>query len=284
VKFVIPLTLLIFCSGCDSGNPADLQPGEFDYSHLPDNSKSCRRESRQGETGITNNIEGASGDHYNVRTPVNYDSAYAHPLVMVFAPAGTSRYGSERLVRLTRHATEKGYIIAYADSHRLSPESADILAQIPGKIAARWCIDRKRVFLTGHSDGGTMSHAISFLAGSRGVAAAIAPSAAGIRQEDLRNYSCPDTMPVMVMHNSQDQLFPNWGTSAANWWAACNGCNTESTHENVYGCAEYDACTVGARTMYCERPGKHIDWPGMNSEILDFFSNHSIATFDNAVP
>ena len=39
----------------------------------------------------------------------------------------------------------------------------DDLSSIPDRIAARWCIDERRIHLTGHSDGGTVATATAVL-------------------------------------------------------------------------------------------------------------------------
>jgi polyhydroxybutyrate depolymerase len=129
--------------------------------------------------------------------------------------------------------------VAYADHRAMSPETIEKLAVIPGLIEKKWCIDKKRIFLTGHSDGGTTAMAIAFLNGTKHIPTAIAPSAAGIRGEDLKAYQCPNPLPVMVMHSSQDRLFPGYGKEAIQWWAACNGCDATPSVKDADGCVTY---------------------------------------------
>jgi polyhydroxybutyrate depolymerase len=78
----------------------------------------------------------------------------------------------------------------------------------PSSVARKWCIDEARIYLTGQSDGGMAADAIAFLAKMRGTADAIAPSAAGVNGKDLAEYSCPEPLPVMVMHSRNDTVFP----------------------------------------------------------------------------
>ncbi len=120
-----------------------------------------------------------------------------------------------------------GFIVAYADHRAMTPETVEKLAEIPGLIEKKWCIDKKRIFLTGHSDGGTIAMGIAFINGTKHIPAAIAPSAMGIRGEDLKEYQCPNPLPVMVMHSSHDTLFPGYGKEAIQWWASCNGCDSD---------------------------------------------------------
>lgn len=112
-------------------------------------------------------------------------------LLMVYAPARKDRYGSEEFKYLTQQATEAGFIVAYADHRNMIPETIVELAETPGLIEKKWCIDQKRIFLTGHSDGGTIAMGIAFINGTKHIPAAIAPSAVGIRGDDLQERNCP---------------------------------------------------------------------------------------------
>jgi polyhydroxybutyrate depolymerase len=113
--------------------------------------------------------------------------------------------------------------------------------------------------------------AIAFLNGTKHIPAAIVPSAAGIRGEDLKAYQCPNPLPVLVMHSSHDTLFPGYGKEAIHWWAACNGCDTASLVKDEEGCVTYTGCKSNVTTRYCEGTGTHPEWPGNNKAIIDFF-------------
>ena len=78
----------------------------------------------------------------------------------------------------------------------------------------------KQNFLTGHSDGGTISMGITFYNVTKHIPAAIAPSAVGNRGADLEYRNCVKPLPVLVMHYRQDKLFPNFGKEAVEWGGA----------------------------------------------------------------
>jgi polyhydroxybutyrate depolymerase len=195
-------------------------------------SESCEPGSKPGKTGSSDNEKTDDGIYFSVRTPTNYNETIAHPLLMVYAPAARDRSETEEFMYLTRDATEAGFIIAYADHRPLSPESIVQLAEIPKQIEQKWCIDKKRIFLTGHSDGGTIAMGTAFYNGTKHIAAAIAPSAVGIRGDDLEDRNCVKPLPVMLMHSSRDKLFPNFGKEAIEWWAKCNKCKTKTYSVN----------------------------------------------------
>jgi polyhydroxybutyrate depolymerase len=244
--------------------------GEVVYA-VNDSTLRCDPGTKTGSAGASNDEKTSAGIRYMVKTPVNYNSSIAHPLLMVYAPGGRNRYESEKYTYLTQEATAAGFIVAYADHRTMTPKAIEELAEIPGLIEKRWCIDNKRVFLTGHSDGGTTAMAIAFLNGTKHIPAAIAPSAVGVRGEDLQQYSCPQPLPVMLMHSSQDTHFPGYGKEAIQWWAACNGCDTASPAKDADGCVTYKSCKNNVTTRYCEGTGTHPEWPGKNKAIIDFF-------------
>ena len=244
--------------------------GEAVYA-VDNTTRRCEPGTKPGHAGASNDEQTSAGIRYMVKTPVNYNASIAHPLLMVYAPARTNRYESEEFIYLTQEATAAGFIVAYADHRKMTPKTIEALAEIPGLIEKKWCIDKKRIFLTGHSDGGTAAMGIAFLNGTKHIPAAIAPSAVGIRGEDLKEYHCPNPLPVMVMHSSHDTLFPGYGKEAIQWWAACNGCDSASPIKEADGCITYKGCKNNVTTRYCEGTGTHPEWPGKNKAIIDFF-------------
>lgn len=224
----------------------------------------------RGAAGRHDDERTPGGIRYRVRTPANYDAAIAHPLLLVYPGAGQSGTASERQTGLTPVATAAGFIVAYADHRRLSLPVLDDLATIPGTIAAQWCVDRKRVYVTGHSDGGTAASAMAFRADDGFIPSGIAPSAAGLMAEDLAGYRCPQPLPVLILHSANDKLFPGFGRSAADWWAACNGC-AATTNVAKNTCIDFERCPAVGPVRYCEGDGSHRDWPARNATLLQFF-------------
>jgi len=230
----------------------------------------CPPQSRPGPAGDSPAEETPRHVRYSVKTPANYDATRAHPLIVVYAPHGANRFLSERFVGLTRAATRAGFVIAFADSRPLDLATIEDLGVIPDRIAARWCVDERRIHLTGHSDGGTVATAIALQQKRTRRPAAIAPSAAGFRKDDLGAFPCPPPLAVMVLHNRDDEHFPDYGAQAAQWWAACNGCASPPQRRED-GCLGYPACRAGGATLYCEGEGGHAAWPNHNEAMLDFF-------------
>ncbi len=260
------ITVTLLFSGC-APDP-ELRKASYEDGA---NQVRCEPGARTGRAGITNDESTREGIKFNVRTPLNYDPTIAHPLLMVYAPAKRSRMSTERFTDFTPEATAAGFVVAYADHRPLSPSSLVDLAAAPRLVAQKWCIDEDRIFLTGHSDGGTVAMGLAFIAGTKDLPAAIAPSAVGINKRDLSERNCPDPISVMVMHSANDRLFPGYGAEAVEWWAKCNECELEATEKLDNGCVAYSGCANGVRTWYCEGSDPHSKWPRLNNTIIDFF-------------
>ena len=267
------LCLVVFVlwgAGCSElpGEPPKL--GRHTYSNDP-SVEPCPLGERSGHGGMSNDEQTEHGITYAVRTPANYNPGILHPLLMVYAPAGSSRLRSERLTNLTFTATTAGFVVAYADWRRLSLEIIPELGTIPRLIAKKWCVDERRVYMTGHSDGGTVALALALLDETRHIPTAVAPSAAGFRRADLETFSCPETLPTLIMHSANDHLFPGYGAEAAAWLASCNKCQSRLVDRDENGCMAYSECPANSKTIYCEGTGAHRRWPAFNAALLSFF-------------
>jgi polyhydroxybutyrate depolymerase len=264
--------LALALSSCDDSNKNDGPTKPDHYAYASANSeKHCNPANKPGRGGETNGERSANGIRYNVRVPLNYDPIRQHGLIMVYAPAGTSAVQTEKLMGFTRQATRAGFIVAYADHATLGLPAARELASIPQRIGEKWCVDPKRVLLTGHSDGGTIAHIAALLPESRRAVQGIAPSAAGVVTTDLQVYGCREPIPALIMHSKNDSLFPKFGNQAVQWWAQCNHCDIKRKEVLQNGCAAYQACAAGAATWYCEGDAGHGAWPDRNGTIIEFF-------------
>lgn len=267
VRQLICFAAVAVAAGC-SKEPIEL--GAADYDGAP--SSTCALNTRSAAGGVHDDEETTAGAiRYSVRTPSNYDPSIQHPLLLVYAAAGQSRAASERFTGLTRAATGAGFIVAYTDHRRLSVRVLDELAKIPGEVAQKWCIDTGRIYLTGHSDGGTAAAAMAFRPDDGLEPAGIAASAAGVRGVDLEGYECPQGMRIMILHNRDDELFAGFGEEAAQWWASCKGCDGATAGMRDDGCKDFGDCAGGGAVRYCEGDGGHRRWPAMNETMLEFF-------------
>jgi polyhydroxybutyrate depolymerase len=255
-------------TGADSADTGDSGPVGGD----------CEVGSKTGAAGETDGLETEDSIVYNVRAPEDYDATVAHPLIVVYAPAGGDPESTERFTGLSDDALDAGYVIAYADHY--SPTSTRViekLAGIPADVSAKWCIDQDRIYLTGHSDGGSITAVIAIMEMLKPAPAAVAPSAAGVDQSWVETAGCPEPLPVMVMHSAGDTLFPEskgFGAAVAAWWAACDQCDAKPGAPLADGCLPYENCTAGTEVLFCEGSGQHGVWPNLNDSMMGFFGRH----------
>ena len=264
------LALYAALAACSRTPPA---LGTADYSALHLN-RACLPSAQGRSTSVDEHVTTPGGIAVGVRAPRNYDGTLAHPLLVAFAPAGYGRAASERFYGLTREATAAGFVVAYPDHLPLSRRTFDELGRVAAVVAASWCIDSSRVYLAGHSDGGTASAALTFLGTAVPRPRAVAISAAGIRGQDLDQHACPEPLAVLIVHSRRDERFPPpaYGRDASRWWAACNRCQPLPGAADAEGCVEWRGCANAVRTRYCEVDTNHAEWPIRGAALLAFFA------------
>lgn len=265
---------MLLLGACEGPQTKALRtPMAHDYGEDVSGKMRCeRREAMQGDKDEYGGWKFQErGNRYLVKTPANYDGSRMHPLLVVFSPAGASAEDNERFTRLTPLATKKGFIVAYIGSRPMSLASVKAQAEVVPALTGRWCVDSKKVFFVGHSDGGTVSTILALLPETRGVARGIAVSAAGVLPSDVQSMGCPAApLKVLLMHGAQDTHFPGYGRQMAQWWSQCFRCASEDAKPDAKGCRNYVACG-SSELRYCEGSGGHTKWPAMESEMLEFF-------------
>ncbi len=135
--FVLPILITLFIFFSEDSDTFS-QTANASYSGDKYQAR-CAAGSRPGEAGAVNGESTGEGIKYNIRMPLNYDPTIAHPLLIVYSPAGPNRAKIEKMTGLTLKATSTGFIVAYADHPELSPTSTIELGTIPGLIAKKWC-------------------------------------------------------------------------------------------------------------------------------------------------
>ena len=144
--------------------------------------------------------------------PDDYAPERDWPLIV--ALHGASGSGREYVWTWQRLAAEHGYLV-------LAPKSTGItwsvlqphidIASVTGaieRVLAAYRVDRKRVLLTGLSDGATFSYLLAFLAPE--YFAGVAPIAGELSQiaEPLLRRREGRQVPLLVVHGAHDHIFP----------------------------------------------------------------------------
>jgi polyhydroxybutyrate depolymerase len=260
------------------------------------------------------------GRTYNLHIPPGLDLTKPAPLVFAFHGGGQSAASFEAFAHIEPKADASGFILVEPEGTislpGLSPGTLDVwnagnccelAAQINADVddvgfvramidtlTQQLCIDPKRIFATGFSNGGMLSHRLACQLSDK--IAAITAVSGGIGNMDLDKtppetlFPCnpPRKVPVLHIHGTQDACYPydgGWGplslvtfesvSVTVQNWLALNGCSTTppttvltkgSTTCQLYPCpqtGQVELCTIDGGGHYWPGGG---DWAG--SEVF----------------
>jgi polyhydroxybutyrate depolymerase len=151
--------------------------------------------------------------------------------------------------------------ICCAPANRDGIDDVQFARDMVAAISAEYCIDPSRIFATGMSNGGFMSHRLACDAAD--LFAAVAPVASFL---GLRDCQPSRPIPLLMFNGTADMLVPyNGATGAYVVWGRLNGCSGEP--EMVFengdsSCVTYPECVAGATTTLCTVQGGGHTWPG----------------------
>lgn len=230
---------------------------------------------------------------YRVYVPRSYVNSAAMPLVINYHGYGSSAQEQERYSRMTAEAERSGFITVAPDGTnnprrwyiygKLEPGYVDDFAftrDLVSRLQADLCIDAKRIYATGISNGGAMS-AISGCELSS-IFAAVAPVAGTPFPEASCRGKPP--VPIVAFHGTADKLVPfNGGPSGRlglpgqpvrdniRNWARHNQCNPALQTTRIASdvvLESYGGCANGADVqLYVIEGGGHT-WPGSSGGEL----------------
>jgi polyhydroxybutyrate depolymerase len=203
------------------------------------------------------------------------------PVVLSFHGFRGNASGQRWWTGWGRLARRAGFIAIHPEGHRgvrllnttgrgwdLMPtetRDAAFVRALLDALEAERCVDRRRVFATGMSNGGFFANLLGCELADR--LAAIAPVAGGL---DLRTCAPARPVAVLLVHGRADTVVrPVMVRGARDWWARADRCGAPAEHD---GCEWFAECA--ADVVYCEGPQAHR-WPGDATErIWRFFQAH----------
>ncbi|MEM7433787.1 MAG: PHB depolymerase family esterase [Myxococcota bacterium] len=220
---------------------------------------------------------------YELHVPTAYDGSAPLPLVLNFHGFTSSGSGQRAASGMDETADANGFVVAYPNGLSNSWNGGDCcgLAAAEGfddvgftralidDLGARGCIDLRRVYATGLSNGGFMSHRLACEAAD--VIAAIAPVAGVLGLE-----SCDPVRPVPVIHfhgTADNIIFYEGGglvdsisvIDSTDRWLARNGCTDEPVvtfDEGMVTCETASDCDEAVSVTLCTIDGGGHCWPG----------------------
>ncbi len=214
------------------------------------------------------------------------------PVVLYFHPLSTDRHYLE-VVGTTAKADAEGFIAVYPDGIDGSwnggaccgpangaggdPAVDDVAfaRDLVAEVLSLTDADPDRVYATGFSNGGFLSHRLGCEAAD--VFAAIA-SVSAVNGIDPGECAPPRAVPVLQLNGTDDSLVPYEGgfelagvtdgafvgaRDSAEAWAARDGCATAPSETRTAGaatCETWTGCDDGAEVVLCTLPGAGHCW------------------------
>lgn len=236
-----------------------------------------------------------------VNVPAGYDGRSAVPLVLALHGFLDSGGGFAAYDGLEAEGARRGIVVVHPDglnnswnagaccgqSAIDSVDDVGFLRSLLDRVATNWCIDRARVYATGFSNGGAMSHRLGCELSDR--IAAIAPVSG-----TLGLNACHPERPVPVFHTHGDAdiivLYNGGGlsglqsvASTMSTWRTVDMCPSASATTRTVGsarCETWNPCAGGVETTLCTIGGGPHVWPAPGfpapREIFDFFARHRL--------
>jgi polyhydroxybutyrate depolymerase len=130
-----------------------------------------------------------------------------------------------------------------------------------------YCVDRRRLYSTGFSNGAFFSQLLACALSGR--IAAVAPVSGGT----LR-FNCTPTrpVPILIQHGSEDDLVPVASArETRDRWRTLDGCQGDSQPDGP-ACQRWAECRAGAVVEYCEGPFGHRWQPETTERVWNFLS------------
>jgi polyhydroxybutyrate depolymerase len=227
-----------------------------------------------------------SGDHdvtlehdsmtrdYIVHVPPGYDPATPTPLVLNMHGYTSNAEQQVPFSNMNATADAEGFIALYPDGYENSwnagvccgqaaAEGIDdvgFLVSVVTDVSGKLCIDPDRVFASGMSNGGYMSHRLACEASD--VFAAVAPVAGGL---GIVGCSPPRPVPVIMFHGTDDSIVSfDQAEAALSAWGSHDSCTSTpvTTHFGDSYCDVHETCDGGSEVGLCALAGMDHCWPG----------------------
>ncbi len=219
---------------------------------------------------------------YDVQVPASYvkNAIYA-PLVFDLHGLLSNKEQQEALSGFSKVADKEGFVVVRVDGYQNSWNGGDyccgqakamglddvgLMKAIAVKVEAELCIDAKRVYATGLSNGGALSHRIA--CDGADVFAMTAPVSYPLDFNPMTK--CKPARPISVMHfhGLIDPLVPYKGGAISapvvdsfHYWAKANGCSGDpavALQKGASHCDTYKQCNGGATVTLCSLDGGHV--------------------------
>ncbi|MCW5893031.1 MAG: hypothetical protein KIT14_21150 [bacterium] len=220
-----------------------------------------------GDHPRTGDVAGTPRD-WVLHVPPGYDGTRDLPLVLDLH-GWTSTGAEQRIVSgIQAVADREGVLVVWPNGvdnawnagiccAGASRDDVAFLREVVARTAAEVRVDPERIYATGLSNGGAMSHRLACDAAD--LFAAVAPMAFPLPYADFADCRPARAIPVLTVMGLTDTLvayeggpFPSAADTFA-WWRDANGCTgTPATvAHGVARCETYASCNAGVEVSLC---------------------------------
>lgn len=134
-----------------------------------------------------------------------------------------------------------------------------------------YCVDRRRIYSTGFSNGAFFSQLLACAMSAR--IAAVAPVSGGTLRIDCTPVR---PVPILIQHGSEDDLVPvASGRETRDRWRTLDGCQGDAQADGS-ACQRWSDCRAGAVVEYCEAPYGHRWPPEATERVWSFLSTKTL--------
>jgi polyhydroxybutyrate depolymerase len=228
-----------------------------------------------------------------VHVPPGYSPDHGAALVLNFHGFTSDGLQEEVLSRMNAASDQLGFIVAYpygvgaswnagtccGTAWTDSVDDVHFVRTLMTELSQSYCLDSRRIYATGMSNGGFLSHRLACEASD--VFAAVAP-VAGVLGIPMSECHPGRPVPILHFHGKADPVVPYDGgnpvvdiglnpvkfasvAETMNAWRTIDGCT--GGEEVLYDvgdarCVSWGGCKGGAHVVLCSIEGGGHTWPG----------------------
>ena len=230
---------------------------------------------------------------YDVHVPASVDGCKPVPLVLDFHGFTSTKEAQAAISGFRAKADAEGFVVVHPQGYMSSWNAGDfccgearandlddvgLMTAIAAEVGTFTNIDSSRMYVTGLSNGGAMSHRVACEAAL--VFAAAAPVAYPIDRNPVDQ--CLPARPVAVSHyhGYDDVVVPYYGgifsmpvLDSFAYWGSVTGCTGMPTltfdDGNRSTCETYETCADAVEINLCSLVGEHVLYTNLALDIAD---------------
>jgi len=217
------------------------------------------------QTTILDTIEsGGLQRNFRLYVPTAYDGSEPVPLVLNLHGYTSDAFGQDLYANFRVIADTANFLIVLPNGTLdgfgqrywncftepgIGVDDVAFLSDLIDSVSANYNVDANRIYSTGMSNGGFMSHTLACELSNK--IAAIASVAGSIDEDRFSACDPQHSMPVMQIHGTADETVPYEGNfdfmpveSVVDYWKEFNNCDAAAEFTSIPDVIPGDSCTA----------------------------------------